>query len=103
MERSTRHTIIRNNINYLLENIKPNDELISSLLFLNCVSGDQSHFIQRHRLISESSTGTTRNKNYELLYVVESFDETNYSNFVHCLRHANQRTVASIIENGGGV
>ena len=44
-----RSAIIRNNRNYLLENIQPNDELIASLLSLNCITEEQSHFIQRQR------------------------------------------------------
>src|SRR6218665_32763 len=90
-----RHTIIRNNINYLLNNIQPDDKFIASLLSLDCITEEQSHFIQRQR--------STRDKNYELLYIEESFDETKFSNLVNCLRRTNQRTVAKIIENGGGV
>ena len=90
-----RNAIIRNNKTYLLENIQPNDELIASLLSLNCITEEQSHFIQRQRL--------NRDKNDELLFIVESFDETKISTFVKCLRENNQKTVASIIENGGGI
>ena len=90
-----RSAIIRNNRNYLLENIQPNDELIASLLSLNCITEEQSHFIQRQR--------STQDKNAELLFVIESFDETKFSNFVKCLRQTNQKTVARIIENGGGL
>ena len=90
-----RHAIIINNRNYLENNIQPNDELLASLLHLNCITDEQSHFIQRQR--------STRDKNYELVYVLESFDETKFSSFVKCLRHNNQRTVAKIIENGGGL
>ena len=90
-----RYAIIRNNRNYLLENIQPNDELIASLLSLNCITEEQSHFIQRQR--------STQDKNAELLYVIETFDETKFSNFVKCLRKTNQKTVARIIENGGGL
>jgi len=90
-----RHAILTNNRNYLVENIQPNDELLASLLSLNCITEEQIHFIQRHR--------STRDKNYELLYIMESFDETKFSSFVNCLRRTNQRTVAKIIENGGGL
>ena|SRR6218665_2074716 len=90
-----RRAIIRNNRNYLLENIQPNAELIALLLSQNCITEEQSHLIQRHR--------SAQDKNDELLYVVEFFDETKFSNFVKCFRHINQKTVAKIIENGGGV
>src|SRR6218665_2055552 len=90
-----RHTIIRNNRKYLENNIQPTDELISSLLSLNCITNEQSHFIQ--------SQCSTREKNYELLHVMDSCDETKFSTFVNCLRRKNQRTVAKIIENGGGI
>jgi len=43
-----------------------------------------------------------REKNEELLYVVKYIDKTEFSNFVKCLRHTNQKTVAKIVENGGG-
>ena len=90
-----RSSIIRNNRNYLLENIQPNDELIASLLSLNCITEEQSHFIQRLH--------STQDKNAELLYVIKPFDETKFSNFAKCLRQTNQKTVARIIENGGGI
>src|SRR5688572_33025325 len=86
--------IIRNNRSYLLENIQPNDELIASLLSLNCITEEQSHFIQRQR--------STQDKNAELLYVMTSFDEKKFSNLFKCLRRTNQKTVARIMENGGG-
>src|SRR5688572_32647372 len=41
--------IIRNNRDYLLENIQPNYELIASLLSINCITDERSHFIQRQR------------------------------------------------------
>ena len=90
-----RHAILRNNRKYLENNIQSNDELISSLLSQNCITNEQSHFIQ--------SQCSERDKNYELLHVVESFDETKFSTFVTSLRRTNQRTVAKIIENGGGI
>lgn len=90
-----RSAIIRNNRNYLIDNIQPNDELIASLLSLNCLSEEQSHFIQRQRL--------SREKNAELLYVIKSFDEIHFANFVKCLRRTNQETVTRILENGGGL
>src|SRR6218665_3370998 len=90
-----RHAIIRNNRNYLENNIQLNDELIASLFSLNCITYEQSHFIQRQ--------SSTQDKNYELLYIMESFDEKKFSHFVNCLRRTSQRTVAKIIENGGGV
>src|SRR6218665_982788 len=90
-----RHAIIRNNRNYLENNIQPTDELIASLLHLNCITDEQSYFIKRHR--------STREKNNALLYVMETFNGTEFSNFVNYLRRTNQRTVAKILENGGGV
>ena|SRR6218665_1363802 len=86
--------IIRNNRNYLIENIQADDRLIASLLALNCITEEQGNVIQRQRL--------SRDKNAELLFVVHSFDQTNYSKFVRCLRRNNQMTMARIIENGGG-
>ena len=90
-----RCAIIRNNRNYLLENIQPIKQLIDSLLSLNSITEEQSHFIQRKR--------SARDKNDELLCVVETFDEASYLNFVNCLRETNQKTLAKIIENGGGL
>jgi len=89
-----RTTIIRNNRNYLLENIQPNVELFDSLLSLNCVKKEQIQFIQRQRSVQD--------KNVEILYVMETFDETEFSTFVNCLRLTNQKTVARILTNGGG-
>src|SRR6218665_3058612 len=88
-----RYAIIRNNRNYFVENIQPNNELISSLLSMKCITKEKSLFIQRHRLM--------RNKNDALLYAMKSFDEMKFSNFVRCLRRSNQKTVAKIIEKGG--
>ena len=87
--------IIRNNKNYLLQNIQPNDQLITSLLSLNCMTEEQSQFIQRQR--------SNRFKSNELLRIVRSFDQTKSSTFVSCLRRTNQKTAAKIIENGGGL
>ena len=89
-----RSAIIRNNRSYLLSNIQPNDEFIDSLLFLNCLTHEQSHFIERQRL--------NRDKNEEVMYFVRSFDDTKFVNFVKCLRQTNQKTVARIMDNGGG-
>lgn len=89
-----RSAIIRNNRNYLLDNIQADDRLIASLLSINCITEEQGNVIQRQRL--------SRDKNAELLFVVHSFDQTNYSKFVRCLRRNNQMTMARIIENGGG-
>ena len=91
----TRYTIIRNNRKYLESNIQPTNEIMSSLLSLNCITDERSHFIQSQR--------SKRDKNNALLYAVKSFDETKFSTFVNCLRRTNQRTVANIIENGGGI
>src|SRR6218665_1669554 len=90
-----RHAIIRSNINYLLDNILPNDELLASMLSLNCITQEKIQFIQRQR--------STRTKNDELLNVMKSLDETNFSNFVKCFRQTSQKTVAKIIQNGGGL
>jgi|SRR6218665_111454 len=88
------HRIIGNNLQYLLENIRPNNEFIASLLSLNCVTEEQSCFIRRQR--------SHRNKNTELLHVVRSFDKTKSSNLVRCLRRTSQEIVAKIFEYGGG-
>ena len=90
-----RYAIIRNNRNYLENNFEPNDELLASVLSLNCITEEQCLVIQRQR--------STREKNCKLMDVLKSFDETKLSTFVNCLRHTNQRTVAKIIENGGGL
>ena len=89
-----RSAIIRNNRNYLVANIELTDELLASLLSLNCITQEQSRFIQRQH--------STRYKNDELLNVMETVDETNFSKFVKCLRRTNQKTVAKIVECGGG-
>src|SRR6218665_3415719 len=92
-----RSAIVRNNHNrsYLLSNIQPNEEFIDSLFFLsNSLTYEQSHFIQRQRF--------NRDKNDELLYIIRSFDETKFLNFVKCLRQTNQKTVARILDNRGG-
>lgn len=89
-----RSAIIRNNRNYLLKTIQSNEELISSLLSLNCITKEQSHFILRQR--------SKRNKNAELLKIVRSFDETKFKKFVKCLRQTNQTEVARVVESGGG-
>jgi len=89
-----RSAVIRNNRNYLLENIQPTDELIAWLLFFNCITKEKIHAIKRQRLY--------RDKNEELLALLRSYDYTNYSNFVRCLRRNNQLAVARILENGAG-
>ena len=89
-----RSAIARNNRNYLLENIQPHDEFISSLLSHNCLTEEQSHFIHRQR--------SEREKNAELLKIMRSVDETKFSTFVRCLRQTNQTYVARIVANGGG-
>src|SRR6218665_1729206 len=90
-----RSAIIRNNRNYLVDNIQPSDELIASLLSLNCINEEQGHFIHRH--------SSTRVKKDELLYVMESVDEANFSNVVKCLWHTDHKAMTKIIENGGGL
>src|SRR6218665_1014547 len=90
-----RSAIIRNNRSYLLSNIQPNEEFIDSLLLLNCLTYEQSHFIERQRF--------NRDKNDELLHIIRSFDETKFLNFVKCLRQTNQKTVARIMDNRGGL
>jgi len=89
-----RSAIIRNNRNYLLKTIEPNDELIDSLIYLNCVTEEQRNFILKQC--------SNRNKNAELLRLVRSFDDTKFTKFVKCLRQTKQKTVARIVENGGG-
>lgn len=89
-----RSAIIRNSQSYLLENIHPTDEFIDSLLSLNCITDEESQFIQRQ--------SSTRDKNAELLRYLRSFDDKTSSNFVKCLRRTNQTEVAKLVENGGG-
>ena len=86
---------IRNNRKYILENINSSEELINSLLSLNCITEKQSQFIQRQR--------SNRVKNAELLRIVRSFDNNKSSNFIKCLQRTNQKTMAKILENGGGL
>ena len=90
-----RSAIIRNNRNYFLSNIQPNEEFIDSLFFCNCLTYEQSQFIGRQRL--------NRDKNDELLYFIRSFSETKFLNFVKGLRQTNHKTVARIMDNGGGL
>ena len=89
-----RSAIIRNNRNYLLNNIQWNDELISTLLSRNCVTEEQSHFIQRQ--------SSNRDKNAELLKIIRSFNETKLSSVIKCFRQTNQMEVGRILTNGGG-
>src|SRR6218665_1029560 len=86
--------IIKNNRNYLLKTIQPNNEFISSLFSLNCVTGEQCYFIQRQR--------SERKKNWVLLEIMKSLNETKFSNLVNCLRQTNQTDVAKILSTGGG-
>lgn len=90
-----RRVIIRNNRDYLVDNIQPNDDFFASLLCLSCITQEQRHLIQRR--------SSTRYKNEKLLYVMESVDERNFSNFIKSFRHTNQKTVETIMENGGGL
>ena len=96
-----------------MENIQLSATLVSSLLSFNCITDAQSRLSQRQR--SNLNVNKTkresrfirgrypdRYKNTELLRTTRSFDVTKFSNFVTCLRQANQRTVARIMENGGG-
>src|SRR6218665_1543203 len=87
--------ITRNNQIYLMENMIPNYNLIAALLSLNCITQLQSHSIQRQRSIQD--------KNAELLKVVGSFDKKQFTDFIKCLRQTYQKTVARIMENGGGL
>lgn len=89
-----RHAIIRYNRNYFLDNIQPNDEFIDSLLCVNCIRENQGLFIQQQR-----SNG---DKNSERLYTLRACDQTMFSDVVKYLRQNNQKTVARIVENGGG-
>ena len=90
-----RESIIGNSRHYLLENIQTTDEFIASLLSVNCITEEQSQFIQRQRL--------DRDRNAELLYVMRSIDDAKFSNLEKCLLQTNQKTVAKIIDNGGGL
>src|SRR6218665_2668926 len=87
--------IIRSNRDYLLANIKLDETLIDSLLSFNGVTEGQSHLLK--------SLSSNRHKNTELLWAMKYFDVAKFSNFVKCLRQTNQKTVARIIENGGGL
>lgn len=78
-----------------MEYIDADEQLIASLLSLNCITEERSRFIQRQR----SKLG----KNAELLKAMKNIDETAFSNFAKCLRQINQKTVAAITENGGGL
>src|SRR6218665_3640284 len=86
--------IIRSNRHYFLANIQPTYEFIRTLLRLNCIKQDESHFILRQQ--------STLDRNEKLLYFLRSFDETKFSNFVKCLCQTNQKAVARIVDNGGG-
>src|SRR6218665_1471468 len=108
-----RSAITRNNRDYLLENIHFSSTLITSLLSFDCITELQSRFIQRklsHLNVNKTKEKShfiqghhsVRYKNTELLCTMSSFDDTKFSNFVTFLRQANQRTVARIMENGGG-
>lgn len=89
-----RSTILRNNRNYLLDNIQLNNNLTALLLSFNCLAEKQRRFFQRQT--------SNRNKNNELLCAMRTFDENSFSNFVKCLRQTNQMNAARIMENGGG-
>src|SRR6218665_1422164 len=108
-----RSAIIRNNGSYLLENIQLSSTLITLLLSFDCITGIQSRLIQRKRsnlsVINTKEKShfiqghhSVRYKNTELLCTMRSFDVTKFLNCVTCLRQANQKTVARILENGGG-
>lgn len=86
--------IIRNNRNYLLENIMMDNSLMSWLLNFNCATKAQIHLIGRQR--------SMRDKNAKLLYIIKSSDETQSSKLVKCLRKSNQIEVAKVIATGGG-
>src|SRR6218665_1256360 len=89
-----RAAFIRNNRNYLLKTIQPNNEFISSLLSLNCVTEKQRDFIERQ--------SSVRDKNAELLEIMRSYNLTQFSNLIKCLRQTNQTEVARIVSAGGG-
>lgn len=61
----------------------------------NCITEEQSQFIQRQR--------AKRYKNEKILFVMESLDERSFSKFLKCLRQTNQKTVAKIVDDGGGL
>lgn len=90
-----------------MENIQWNHELNAALLSVNSITQDHSLLIQRQRLrqqqrLKQRQRGI-RDKNAELLYVMRSCDDTTFSKFVDGLRQTNQKTMAGIIENGGGL
>lgn len=89
-----RLTVIRNNRKCLIENIDPSDELIASLLSLNCITEKQSHVIKRQH--------SKRMKNAELLYVVRTFNDAKFAKLVNILRQTNQMAAARIVDDGGG-
>ena len=90
-----RSAIVRDNRHYLARNIQPSDEFIDSLFSSDCITEKQRHFFQRQL--------SDYDKNTELSYILSSFDEAKFSNFVKCLKQTNQKTVAKIMENGGGL
>src|SRR6218665_1189910 len=62
--------IIRSNRKYLLRKIQPKDELIDSLMSLNCLTEEQSSFIRKQC--------SKRNRNAKLLRLSKSFNNTNF-------------------------
>lgn len=90
-----RQAIILNNRDYLLDNIEPNDELIACLVTLNCITKKERQFILRQR--------SKRKKNVSLLHIMRSFDEAQFLAVVKYLREVNEKTLAKVIESGGGL
>jgi len=97
-----------------MENIQLSSTLITSLFSFDCITELQSRLIQRkrsHLNVNETKEKShfiqgyhsVRYKNTALLCTMRSLDVSKFSNFVTCLRKANQKTVARIMENGGGL
>lgn len=89
-----RATIIRNNQNFLLEFIEPNDKLIEALVSSACITQHQADSIGKLQRI--------RDKNEELLQQLRPYESDKYAAFKRCLYETDQHSVARVLENGGG-
>jgi hypothetical protein len=87
--------ICRNNSDYFLTNIQPNDQFINALAQLSCITKEESELIQRQ--------SSTQDKSAQLLRIAQTFDDVKYSNFAKCLRQTSQMHVAKIDKIDGVV
>jgi len=87
---------IRNNHQFLVENIKSSSRLIHVLHKENCITDDE-----RCHLIAQPSNF---HKNDALLHWMRSitFKKVKSKKVLECFRRAEQSFVADLIENGGG-